>query len=147
MEQLCGHPRDRDLAKEVIEPLERSKLDHCPPDNFTRPKQVNELVDLIECDGLDRVADLALSGKRHDLAQVGIIAPEGAVEGLFARNSREQRDIDAVPDQSNIDIVPADRQEVERQLQNLWGARAIDDRVDVSLPRGGTEFLTDVGRG
>src|SRR6516162_8690002 len=90
MEQLCGHPRDRDLAKEVIEPLERSKLDHCPPDNFTRPKQVNELVDLIERDGLDRVADLALSGKRHDLTQVGIIAPEGAVEGLFARNSREQ---------------------------------------------------------
>ena len=89
-------------------PLERSKLDHCPPDNFTRPEQVNELVDLIERDGLDRVADLALSGKRHDFPQVGIIAPEGAVEGLFARNSREQRDIDAVPDQSNIDIVTAD---------------------------------------
>src|ERR1700740_422175 len=98
--------------------IERSKLDHCPPDNFTRPEQVNELVDLIERDGLDRVADLALSGKRHDLAQVGVAAPERAVESLFARNAWEQRNIDAIADQSHIDIVTADRQEVKRQLQN-----------------------------
>src|SRR5262249_50199030 len=66
---------------------------------------------------------------------------------LFARNSREQRDIDAVPDQSHIDIVTADCQEVERQLQNLWSACAIDDRIEVTLPRATTERLTDVGRG
>src|SRR5262249_17209868 len=128
-------------------PVGRLKLDHCPPDNFSRPEQVNRLVDLIERNGLDRVADLALSSKRHDLAQGGIVAPERAVEGLFARHSREQRDIESVADQSHIDIVTADRQEVERQLQNLWGTCAIDDRIDVSLPRGSTEFLTDVGRG
>src|SRR5262245_47805056 len=124
----------------------RLKLDHCPPDNCSRPEQVNRLVDLIERDGLDRVADLALSGKRHDLAQVGVAAPERAVEGLFARNSREQRDLEAVADQSHIDVVTADRQEVERQLQNLWRTCAIDDRIEVTLPRDSTEFLTDVGR-
>src|SRR5262249_25989085 len=128
-------------------PFRRSKLDHCPPDNFSRPKQVNILVALIERDGLDRVADLALSSKRHDLAQVGIAAPERAVEGLFARNSWEQRDIEAIADQSHIDIVAADRQEVERQLQNLWSTCAIDDRIEFTLTRGIAEFLTDVGRG
>jgi hypothetical protein len=48
--------------------VRRLKLDHCPPDNFSHPEQANRLVDLIEPDGLNRVADLALSGKRHDLA-------------------------------------------------------------------------------
>src|SRR5262245_9311481 len=77
-------------------PVGRSKLDHRPPDNFSRPEQVNRLVDLIERDGLDRVADLALSGKRHDLAQVGITDPERAVEGLFLRHPREQLNLDAI---------------------------------------------------
>src|SRR5262245_30447511 len=128
-------------------PVGRLELDHCPADNFSRPEQVNRLVDLIERDGLDRVADLALSGQRHDLAQVGIAAPERAVEGLFARDSREQRDIDAVADQSHIDIVTADRQEVEPQLQYARSPRAIDDRIEVTLPSASIEFLTDVGRG
>ena len=30
-------------------------------------------------------------------------------------------------------------------MQNFWSTRAIDDRIDVSLTRGCTEFLTDVG--
>ena len=89
-------------------PGRQSERYHCPPDDFSRPKQIDVLVDLIERDRLDRVADLPLCSKGHDLAQVGVAAPERAVEGLFARNSREQRDIDAVPDQSNIDIVTAD---------------------------------------
>ena len=95
-------------------PIRRSVLDNCPADNCSRPEQVDGLVDLIERDGLDRVADLSSSSKRHDLAQVGIAAPELALEGLFARNAREQRDIDAVADQSHIDIVTADRQDFER---------------------------------
>src|SRR6516165_2449274 len=128
-------------------PLRRLVLDHCPADNVSRPEQVDGLVDLIERDGLDRVADLSSSSKRHDLAQVGIAAPERAVEGLFARNAREQRDVEAVADEPHIDIVTADRQEFERLLQNPWSPCAIDDRIEVTLPRGNTEFLTDVGRG
>ena len=81
------------------------------------------------------------------LGKVGVATPERAVEGLFARHSREQRDIEAVADQSHIDIVTADRQEGERQLQNLWSTCAIDDRIEFTLPCASTEFLTDVGRG
>src|SRR5262245_57701323 len=143
-----GRGRSASLgADQTGRPVWLCKLDPRPPDNVSRPDEVNGLVVLIEGDGLDRVADLVLSDKHQDLAQVGIAAPERAVEGLFARNAREQRDIESVADQSHIDIVTADRQEGERQLQNLRGTCAIDDRIDVSLPRAGTELLTDVGRG
>src|SRR5262249_32105516 len=90
-------------------PARQSELDHCPPDNFSRPKQINVLVDLIERDRLDRVADLPVSSKRHDLAEVGVAAPDRAVKGLLSRNPREQRNIDAIADQPHIDIVAADR--------------------------------------
>src|SRR5262249_42554726 len=99
-----------------------------------------------ERDGLDRVADLAMSGKRHDFAQVGVAAPERAVESLFARNAWEQRNIDAIADQSHIDIVTADRQEVKRQLQNPWSPCAIHDRFEGLLSRASIEFLAGVGR-
>src|SRR5262245_38057019 len=58
---------------------------------------------------------VALSSERHDLAQVCVVAPVRAVEGLFARNAREQRDIDAITDQPHIGIVAADRQQAESQ--------------------------------
>src|SRR5262245_13007787 len=103
-------------------------------------------VDLIEPNGLYLVADLAVSGKRHDLAQVGIAAPERAVKGLFARNPRKQRDIDAVADQPHINIVAARRQQLERQLHHLRSTRAIDDRIEFALTRGVPEFLADVSR-
>src|SRR5262249_42000697 len=73
-------------------PGRKSERYHCPPDDFSRPKQIDVLVDLIERDRLDRVADLPLCSKGHDLAQVGVAAPERAVKGLFTRNPREQRD-------------------------------------------------------
>ena len=128
-------------------PGRQSEGYHCPPDDFSRPKQIDVLVDLIERDRLDRVADLPLCSKGHDLAQVGVAAPERAVKGLFTRNPREQRDIDAIADQPHIDIVAADRQQVERQLQRLRGARTVDDRIEFTLTRSVAEFLADVGRG
>src|SRR5262249_38925093 len=88
-----------------------------------------------------------LSSKRHDLAQVGVAAPERAVKSLFARNPWEQRNIDAITDQPHINIVATDRQQVECQLQRLRGARAVDDRIDFTLTRGVAEFLANGGRG
>ena len=32
-------------------------------------------------------------------------------------------------------------------MQDLWSTCAIDDRIEITLPRASTEFLTDVGRG
>ena len=62
----------------------RSKFHHRPTDDFVCSQQVEILVDLLERDGLDGVADLVLSRQRHDLGQVGIVAPERTVKGLFA---------------------------------------------------------------
>src|SRR5215472_1427430 len=76
----------------------RSKLHHGPADNFSRSQQVDIFVDLAKREHLEGVTDFALSSERHDLTQVVVVAPERAVESLFARNSREQRDVDAVSD-------------------------------------------------
>src|SRR5215469_939212 len=76
----------------------RSKLHHGPADNFSRPQPIDVLVDLVEREHLEGVTDFALSSERHDLAQVVVVTPERAVKSLFARNPREQRDVDAVSD-------------------------------------------------
>src|SRR5215468_9464322 len=76
----------------------RSKLHHGPADNFSRSQQVDIFVDLVEREHLEGVTDFALSSERHDLAQVVVVAPERAVKSLFARNPREERDVDAVSD-------------------------------------------------
>src|SRR6516162_3045411 len=123
-----------------------SKLHHGPADNFSRSKQVDIFVDLAEREHLEGVADLVLRNKRHDLAQVGVVAAERAMKSLFARNPREQWDVDAVAHEPHIDIVAADRQQTESQLHHLRGARAVDDSVEVTLARGLTELLRNICR-
>ena len=54
----------------------RLKLHYSSTDNFSSSQQVDIFVDLVEREHLEGVADLALSSERHDLAQVGVIAPE-----------------------------------------------------------------------
>src|SRR5262252_9698007 len=68
------------------------------------------------------------------------------MKGLFARNPREQRDVDAVADEPHIDIMAADRQQAESQLHHLGGARAVDDSVEVTLARGLAELLRNICR-
>src|SRR5215469_8197098 len=85
-----------------------SKLHHGPANNFSRSQHVDIFVDLAKREHLECVADLALRSERHDLAQVGVVAPKRAVKSLFARNAREQRDVDAVSDQSHVGIMAAD---------------------------------------
>jgi hypothetical protein len=63
-------------------PGRQSERYHCPPDDFSRPKQIDVLVDLIERDRLDRVADLPLRSKGHDLAQ-GFNAKVDPVTGVM----------------------------------------------------------------
>src|SRR5215470_19023290 len=75
-----------------------SKLHHGSADNFSRSQQIEIFVDLLKLEDFEGVADLALSRQRHDLGQVGIVAPERTVKGLFARNPREERNIDVVAD-------------------------------------------------
>src|SRR5215469_8491919 len=76
----------------------RSKLHHGPADNFSGSQQVEIFIDLVEGEHLEGVPDLVLRSERYDLAQVVVVAPERAVKSLFARNSREERDVDAVSD-------------------------------------------------
>ena len=64
------------LAKESLVALfEWSELHNSSAYNFTRSQQIEMLVNLIELEGLDRVANPVLSRKRHDLHQVYIVAP------------------------------------------------------------------------
>src|SRR6516162_3089077 len=82
----------------------RSKLHHSSAVDCSLSQQVDIFVDLAKREHVEGVADLVLRSERHDLAQVVVVAPERAVKGLFARNPREQRDVDAVSDQSHIGI-------------------------------------------
>src|SRR5262249_10572038 len=89
-------------------PGRRSKSHHDPADNVARSQPLEIFVDLVEPDDIDGVSNLVLPRARHDLDQVEIVAAGGAMKGLFARNAREQRDVDPVADQSRISIVAAD---------------------------------------
>src|SRR5215510_3474868 len=107
------------------------KFHHRPTDDFVVSQQVEILVDLLERDGLDGVADLVLSRQRHDLGQVSIVPPERTVKGLFARNPGEERDIDAVADKSHVCVVAADPQHSESHLHHLWSTGAGNDGVEI----------------
>src|SRR5262249_42198381 len=141
---LSGGTGISTLADAVAMPSS-SELHHRAALDLPLPEQVDVFVDPVEREHLEGVADLAFSGERHDLAQVVVVAPERAVEGLFARDARKQRDVDAVADQSDINVVAANRQQVERQPHHLSGAGAVDDSVEVGSSRGLAELLADVG--
>src|SRR5262247_1232185 len=117
-----------------------SKLHHGSADNFSRSQQVEIFVELLELEDFEGVADLVLSRQRHDLGQVGIVAPERTVKGLFARNPREERNIDAVADKPHVGIVPADPQQAESHLHHLWSTGAVNDGVEITLACGLTKF-------
>src|SRR5215831_12885363 len=84
-------------AHQTIKTL--SKLHHGSTDNSPSSQQLEVFVDLVEREDFEGVANLAVRSKRHDFCQVDVAAPERTVEGLFARNPREKRDVNAVADQ------------------------------------------------
>src|SRR5215468_2097610 len=98
------------------------------------------LVDLVEPEDLDGVTNFVLSRQRHDLGQVGIVAPERTVKGLFTRNPREERNIYAVADKPHVGIVPADPQQAESHLHHFWSTGAVNDCVEISLACGLAKF-------
>ena len=69
-------------------------LHHSPSDSFSRSQQVDVIADLVE--------------REH----------------LLARNPPELRDVDAVPDQSHVSVVAADRQQAESELQSRARAQS-----------------------
>src|SRR5262245_45289570 len=66
--------------------------------------------------------------------------------GLLARYPRKQRDVESIADEPHVDIVAADRQETEPELQYLGRSGAVDDRIEIACPSGILEVLADVGR-
>src|SRR5262249_23489573 len=125
--------------------IRRSKLHHGSTDNLSSSHQVEIFVELLELEDFEGVANLALSGQRHDLSQVEVIAPERAMKGLFTRNPREQRDVDAVAHHSHIAIVSADREQAEGQLDHLGSTRAVHDGIQVTLASDLAKFLGNIG--
>src|SRR5262249_7922747 len=109
--------------------------------------QVELFVDPVEREYLERVTDLALGHEGQSFADVGVVSPERAVENLFARYPREEWDVDPVADQTHVGVLAADRQQAECQLDHLLGAGAVDDRVEVGLPRSTLELGGHIGRG
>src|SRR5215831_15956308 len=67
----------------------QSELHHDSPNNFSRSQPIKIFVELVEPDDRDGMTNLAFSRKCHDLAQIGVIAPERAVKDLFVGNPRE----------------------------------------------------------
>jgi hypothetical protein len=67
----------------------QSELHHGSANNVARSEQIKVLVDFIKFEELDAVTNLVLGGKRHDLAQVRIIASKRAMKGLLAGYARE----------------------------------------------------------
>src|SRR5262249_40761906 len=86
-------------------------------------------------------------GERHDLAKVRVVAPEGTMERLLARNPGEQRNVDTITDKPNIGVMSAYRQQRERGLHHFRRASTIDDRIELVLPSGLLQFLPDVTEG
>src|SRR5262245_60756902 len=91
----------------------QSKAHDRPADNVAGSQPLEVFVDLIETDDRDGVLDLASGGEGHDLAEVGIVAPERPMKGLLARHPREERDVNAIADEPDIGVVTADRQQRE----------------------------------
>src|SRR5262245_6052428 len=65
------------------------ELHHRPSHDTAGPQPVELFVDLVEREYLERVTNLSLGHKRQNFADVGVAAPERAVENLFARHPRE----------------------------------------------------------
>src|SRR5262245_43981701 len=126
--------------------ISRSKLHHGSTDNLSSSQQFEILVDLVKLEDFEGVANLAFRSKGHDFGQVDVRAPVRTVEGLLARNSREQRDVYAVADQPHIDIVAADRQQAEFELYQLRRPGAVYDGIKITLARRLSQFSGDIGR-
>src|SRR5262245_14012771 len=127
--------------------ISRSKLHHGSTDNLSSSQQLEIFVDLVKLEDFKGVANLAFRSKGHDFGQVDVRAPVRTVEGLLARNSREQWDIYAVADQPHIYIVAADRQQTELELYQLRCPGAVDDGIKITLARNLFQFSGDIGRG
>src|SRR5262249_55599067 len=112
-----------------------TELHHGPSHDVAGPQQVELFVDLVEREYVERMTDLAMGHKRQNFADVGVVAPERAVENLFARHPREEWNVDPVADQTHVGVLAADRQQAECQLDHSHGARAVYDRVEVGLAR------------
>src|SRR5499425_1695068 len=125
----------------------RSELHHRSADDLSRSQPLDVLGHLIERENVHCVANLVLGSQRHDLAQIRVVAPERAVQSLFTRNPRKQRDVDAIADQSHIAIVAAGREQAESQLYHLRRTRAVDDGIEVTLSRRLAELLAKIGPG
>lgn len=68
------------------------------------------------------------------------------MERLFLGDAREQRYVDAIADQADIDVMPADREQAECQLQHGRCAGTVDNRVDVGLAGESGEPLCQILR-
>src|SRR5262249_43902852 len=123
------------------------ELHHGPSHDVARPQQVELFVDLVEREYFERVTDLSLGHKRQNFADVGVVAPERAVENLFTRHPRKKWNVDPVADQTHVGVVAADRQQAECQFDHFLGAGAVYDRVEVGLARSGLELGGHIGRG
>src|SRR5262252_7668866 len=123
------------------------ELHHGPSDDVAGPQQIELFVDLVEGEYLERVTDLALGQKRQNFADVGVVAPERAVENLFARHPGEEWNVDPVANQAHVGVLAADRQQAECQLDHFLGAGAVYDRVEVGLPRSVLELGGHIGCG
>src|SRR5262245_4193525 len=127
--------------------IRRSKLHYGSTDDLPSSQQLEIFVDLVELEDFEGVANLAFRSKGHDFGQVDVRAPVRTVEGLLARNSREQRNVYAIADQPNVDIMAADREQAEFEYYRLLRPSAVDDGIKFTLASGLFQFGGDIGRG
>ena len=66
------------------------------------------------------------------------------MKGLLSRHAREQRDVDAVANEADISVVAADPQQGKSQLNHLWRAHTIDDRIELVLTGRLLQLLADI---
>lgn len=123
--------------------LTRSELHHGPTNDISSPHPIKELVDLFELEEAGRVPNLVLSGERQHFHEIDIVAPIGAVERLLAVHTRKQRHTNAVTNQPDIGVVPANRKNAEAELHHFRCTRAVNDRIHILLARGLLEFCRD----
>src|SRR5262249_1083297 len=121
------------------------ELHHGPSHDVAGPQQIELFVKLDEREYLERFTDLALSHKCQNFTDVVVVAPERAVENLFARHPGEEWNVDPVADQAHVGVLAADRQQAECQLDHLLGAGAVYDRVEVGLARSVLELPAHTG--
>ena len=125
-------------------PPQRSELHYRSADDAVTSEEVQIFVDLFEADSLDGMLDLSFGGERHDLAEICVVTPEGPMKGLLSRHAREQRDVDAVANEADISVVAADPQQGKSQLNHLWRANTINDRIELVLIGCLLQFFADI---